>query len=67
MSPGKDPIFYAAKKLFIKNMNSKQEEEIFKNMPLALQTRYKEILEGDKTLSLRKLKAGTNKMFIREI
>jgi hypothetical protein len=35
MSPGKEPIFYAAKKLFIKNMDSKQEEEIFKNMPLA--------------------------------
>ena len=26
-----------------------------------------EILENDKTLSIRKLKAGTNKMFIREV
>lgn len=66
MSPS-EPTFYAAKKLFIKNTDQKNEEKIIKSMPEGDQQRILEILENDKTLSVRKLKAGTYKTFIREV
>jgi serine/threonine protein kinase len=68
MSPGRgEPTFYAAKKLFVRSSDQKNEERIIKSLPEADQIRVIEILEQDKTLSIRKLKAGTNKMFIREV
>jgi len=62
-----EPTFYAAKKIFRKNKDQETEKKIIKSMPEADQQRVMEILENDKTLSIRKLKTGTNKMFIREI